>query len=97
MDLGVTLDPDSSFDEYIINNSRAAFFHLRNIANMWQKLVHVFVPSRLDYCNALLSSYLDEALNKLQLVLNMADRILTRTIFLHPYYSSISLSMLATC
>jgi hypothetical protein len=35
--------------------------------------------SRLDYCSALLSGYLDKALNKLQLVLNTAARILIRT------------------
>ena len=31
-DLGVTLDPDLSFDEYIKTVSRTAFFHIRNIA-----------------------------------------------------------------
>ena len=41
------------------------------------RVIHVFVTSRLDYCNALLSGYLDKALNKLQLVLNTAARILT--------------------
>ena len=35
--------------------------------------------TRLDYYNALLSDYLDKALNKLQLVLNKAARIMTRT------------------
>ena len=35
--------------------------------------------SRLDDCNALLAGYSDKALNKLQLVLNTADRMLSRT------------------
>jgi hypothetical protein len=35
--------------------------------------IHDFVTSRLDYYNALLSGYLDKALNKLQLVLNNLD------------------------
>ena len=75
-DLGVTLDPDLSFDEHIKTVSRTAFFHLRNIAKIWnflskndaEKLIHAFVTSRLDYCNALLSGNPDKALNKLQLV-----------------------------
>uniref|UniRef100_A0A8C7S3I0 Reverse transcriptase domain-containing protein n=1 Tax=Oncorhynchus mykiss TaxID=8022 RepID=A0A8C7S3I0_ONCMY len=86
-DLGVTLDPDLSFEEHIKTISRTAFFHLRNIAkirnfpskNDAEKFIHAFVTSRLDYCNALLSGYPDKALNKLQLVLNTAARILTRT------------------
>uniref|UniRef100_A0A8K9WYY7 Reverse transcriptase domain-containing protein n=1 Tax=Oncorhynchus mykiss TaxID=8022 RepID=A0A8K9WYY7_ONCMY len=86
-DLGVTLDPDLSFDDHIKTVSRTAFFHLRNIAkfrnflsnNDAEKCIHAFITSRLDYCNALLSGYPDKALNKLQLVLNTAARILTRT------------------
>uniref|UniRef100_A0A8L0DT65 Reverse transcriptase domain-containing protein n=1 Tax=Oncorhynchus mykiss TaxID=8022 RepID=A0A8L0DT65_ONCMY len=86
-DLGITLDPDLSFEEHIKTVSRTAFYHLRNIANIKtfvskndaEKYIHAFVTSRLDYCNALLSGYPDIALNKLQLVLNTAARILTRT------------------
>jgi hypothetical protein len=85
-DLGVTLEPDRSFDEHIKNISRTAFFHLRNIAkilsflseNYADKLISAFATSRLDYCNALLSVFPDKAQNICQLVLNMA-RILTRT------------------
>ena len=47
--------------------------------NYAEKWIHAFVTCRLDYCNALLSGYPDKALKKLQLVLNMAARILTRT------------------
>ena len=42
------------------------------------QLIHAFVISRLDYCNALLSCYPDKSLNKLQLLLNTAARIFTR-------------------
>ena len=83
----VILNPDLSFDEHIKTVSRTAFFHLRNIAkirnflsnNDAEKFIHSFVTSKLDYCNALLSGYPDKALNKLQLVLNTAARIVTRT------------------
>ena len=72
-DLGVTLDPDLSFDEHI----KTALFHLRNIAkirnflskHIAEKCIIAFATSRLDNCNALLSGYPDKALNKLQLVL----------------------------
>ena len=74
-------DSDLSFENHIRNISRTALFHLRNIAkirNFLSKNDAAFVTSRLDYCNALLSGYMDEALNNLQLVLNTAARILTR-------------------
>ncbi len=43
-------------------------------------LIHTFMTSRLDYCNALLNVYCSASLiNKLQLVQNAAARVLTRT------------------
>ncbi|XP_076844395.1 uncharacterized protein LOC143489331 [Brachyhypopomus gauderio] len=85
--LGVILDSDLSFDKYIDNTTRIAFLHLRNIAKLRnalsqddaEKLVHSFVSSRLDYCNALLSGCSNRNLNKLQIVQNAAARVLTRT------------------
>ncbi|KAF7702428.1 hypothetical protein HF521_001711, partial [Silurus meridionalis] len=86
-DLGVIIDPSLSFESHVNNVTRNAFFHLRNIAkirNMMslqdaEKLVHAFVTSRLDYCNALLSGCASKCINKLQLVQNAAARVLTRS------------------
>ncbi len=59
--LGVILDSNLSFENHISNVTKTAFFHLRNISKLWnmlsvsdaEKLVHAFMTSRLDYCNAL--------------------------------------------
>ncbi len=67
--------------------TKTAFFHLRNIAklrNMFtvsdaEKLVHAFMTSRLDYCNALLAGCPASSINKLQIVQNAAARVLTRS------------------
>ena len=76
--LGVIFDPELSFVTHIKNTSRIAFFHLGNIAKIRkmlsvhdaEKLVHAFVTSRLDYCNALLSGCANASLKPLQLVQN---------------------------
>ncbi len=44
-----------------------------------KKLVHAFMTSRLDYCNALLGGYPASSVNKLQIVQNAAARFLTRS------------------
>ena len=44
-----------------------------------EKLVHAFVTSRLDYCNALLSGCANVSLKPLQLVQSAAARIVTTT------------------
>ncbi|KAI5614215.1 hypothetical protein C0J50_11162, partial [Silurus asotus] len=86
-DLGVIIDPSLSFESHVNNITRIAFFHCRNIAkirNMMslqdaEKLVHAFVTSRLDYCNASLSGCASKCRNKLQLDPNVAARVLTRS------------------
>ncbi len=44
-----------------------------------EMLIHAFMTSRLDYCNALLGGCSARLINKLQMVQNAAARVLTRT------------------
>ncbi len=44
-----------------------------------EMLIHAFMTSRLDYCNALLSGCSTRLINKLQMVQNAAANVLTRT------------------
>ena len=44
-----------------------------------ETLIHAFVTSRLDYCNALFSGLPSSTTSRLQLVQNAAARVLTRT------------------
>ncbi len=74
--LGVMLDSNLSFENHISHVTKTAFFHLRNIAKLQnmlsvsdaEKLVHAFMTSRLDYCNALLGGCPASLINKLQIV-----------------------------
>ncbi len=43
-----------------------------------ETLIHAFMTSRLDYCNALLGGCSARLINKLQMVQNTAARVLTR-------------------
>ncbi len=74
--LGVILDSNLSFENHISHVTKTAFFHLRNISKLRnmlsvsdaKKLVHAFMTSRLDYCNALLGDCPASSINKLQIV-----------------------------
>ncbi len=85
--LGLILDSNLSFENHISYVTKIAFFHLRNIAKLRnmlsvsdaEKLVHAFMTSRLDYCNALLGGCPASSINKLQIVQNAAARVLTRS------------------
>ncbi len=85
--LGVILDSNLCFENHISHVTKTAFFHLRNIAKLRnmlsvsdaEKLVHAFMTSRLDYCNALLGCCPASSINKLQIVQNAAARVLTRS------------------
>ncbi len=85
--LGVILDRNLSFENHISNVTKTAFFHFRNNAKLRnmltvsdaEKLVHAFITSRLDYCNALLGGCPASSINKLQIAQNAAARVLTRS------------------
>lgn len=84
--LGVKLDSHLSFDNHIRRLSKVSFLHLKNIAKLRpslsqpdaEKLIHAFISSRLDYCNALLIGISGRSLQKLQHIQNCAARVLTR-------------------
>ncbi len=84
--LGVLFDSNLSFESHVSSICKTAFFHLKNISKLRpmlstsnaEILIHAFMTSRLDYCNALLGGCSAHLINKLQLVQNAA-RVLTRT------------------
>ena len=80
------MDPHLTLDSHIKQVCQKSFFHLRNIARLRptltlpvaERLVHAFVSSRLDYCNALLTGLPSKSIQKLQYIQNSAARILLR-------------------
>ncbi len=85
--LGVLFDSNLSFDRHISSICKTELFHLKNISKLRpmlsmsnaEMLIHAFMISRLDYCNALLGGCSARLINKLQMVQNAAASVLTRT------------------
>ncbi len=85
--LGVTLDSELSFIPHIKHVVKTGFYHLKNIARVCpflsrantEMLVHAFISSRMDYCNALLSCPPKKSISHLQLPQNSAACVLMRT------------------
>lgn len=85
--LGVIMDTDFKLDEQINSVVRSSFCRLRLLSkvkpflsfNDFVRLIHVFISSLLDYCNALYVGVNQASLSCLQLVQNAAARLLTRT------------------
>ncbi len=74
--LGVLFNSNLSFDSHVSSICKTAFFHLKNISKLRpmlsmsnaETLIHAFMTSRLDYCNALLGGCSARLINKLQMV-----------------------------
>ncbi len=85
--LGVLFDSNLSFDSQGSIICETKFFHLKNISKLRymlsmsnaEMLIHAFMTSGLDYCNALLGGCSARLVNKLQMVQNAAARVLSRT------------------
>ena len=80
-------DQTLSFGEHVSKLCKSSHYHLRNISrirkyldeNSTETLVHAFVSSKLDYCNALLIGLPKYQIDRLQSVLNTAPHIITFT------------------
>ncbi len=85
--LGIVFDPTLSFDKQISTVVKSSFFQLRSIVRIkkmlfmkdLQTVIHALITSRLDYCNSLYLGLPKSSLNRLELVQNVAARLLTGT------------------
>ena len=85
--LGVKMDSNFKMDKQISAVVKSSFFHLRQLAKVkplltpqhFETVIHAFITSRLDYCNALYIGVSQASLARLQLVQNAAARLLTGT------------------
>ena len=79
------MDSLFNMEDHVTSVCRSCYFHLRNIGSIRQyldpdtaaQIIHSFITSRLDYCNALLYGLPDYLLLRLKKVQNTAVRIIT--------------------
>ena len=85
--IGVIFDSHVNLEKHVMNTCKTAFYHLRNIAKIRnclsqdnaETLVHAFISSKLDFCNALLYGLPQSVIDRLRYVQNCAARLVTRT------------------
>jgi len=81
--LGVVTSADLGLEEHSSNVSATCFHHFYQLRHVRRSLstesattlVHAFVTSQIDYCNAVFVEALKSVTNKLQRVLNVAARM----------------------
>ena len=86
-DLGTTLDSHLDLGKHINNICKSASFAIKNIGRIrrylsqsdCERIIHAFITSKLDYCNAILYGLPQIQLDKLQRVQNTAARIVSKT------------------
>ena len=85
--IGVIFYSHVNLEKHVMNTGKTAFYHLRNIAKIRnclsqdnaETLVHAFISSKLDFCDALLYGLPQSIIDRLQYVQNCAARLVTRT------------------
>ena len=83
--LGVLLDRHLTMEQHIASVCKSATYHLYNIRRIrkylsrqtTEQLIHAFVTSKLDYCNALYYNLPQRQIQKLQRIQHSAARIIT--------------------
>src|SRR6056300_467171 len=83
--IGVLFDSTLSMTHHIKQLSKGAFYHLKNIARIrrylsfatTEKLIHVFITSKIDNYNSLLYGLPKYSIDKIQYIQNSAARLLT--------------------
>ena len=84
--LGVTLDDSLSMVEHVNHVAKSCYFQLHKISqirkylteNATADIVRSLVLSKLDYCNSILYGLPDHLIQRLQLVMNSAARLVFR-------------------
>ena len=85
--LGVVLDPGVDMKDHIKKICKTCHFHWTNISKIrsyleqdsTEAIIHAFVTTNVDYCNAILYGLSKVLLSHVQLVQNRAARIITFT------------------
>jgi hypothetical protein len=85
--LGVTLDNHLEMTQHVQQLARSCNFHLKRISSIRRyltpettaTLVLSYIISRLDYCNSLLFGCHEYLSDRLQVIMNNAARMVTRT------------------
>jgi len=83
--IGVFIDSQLSMDVHVVAVCHSGYYHLRQLRPLTRSLssaaaktvVHAFIASGLDYCNALLDGVSDKSVRRLQSVQNAAARLVT--------------------